>query len=77
MINTLIQIALAVFGLTAMWLAMGHSAKGRKFAPIIGLLGQPFWLIFSWQSQAWGLMLLSAAWSLVYVRGIAVHWRNV
>jgi len=75
--SILVQIALAGFGLTAMWLAMGRSTKGRKFAPIIGLLGQPFWLIFSCQSQAWGLMLLSVAWSFVYMRGIAVQWRGV
>jgi hypothetical protein len=74
MTNTLIQIALAVFGLTAMWMAMGHNAKGRKWAPVVGLCGQPAWMLFSWQSQAWGLMLLSVAWSLVYVRGIAVQW---
>lgn len=71
----LTQLALAVFGLTAMWLAMGKSAAGRRWAPIIGLAGQPFWIAFAITSSAWGLLALSLAYSAVYVRGICLQWR--
>lgn len=69
------QLALAAFGLTAMWLAMGHNPKARRWAPVVGLMGQPWWLWFAWSAQAWGLMALSLAYSAVYVRGIIVQWR--
>ena len=73
----LLQVALAAFGLVAMWLAMGPSAAGRRWAPVVGLLGQPAWVAFALQAQAPGLLVLSVAWSLVYARGIWVQWRRV
>ena len=36
----MIQIALAFFGLTAMFMAMGHNARARRWAPVVGLCGQ-------------------------------------
>ena len=40
----MIQLSIAVFGLTSMWMALGNNAPLRKWAPIFGLVGQPFWL---------------------------------
>lgn len=65
----MIQLALAFFGLSAMWMAMGKSARARKFAPLVGLCGQPFWIVFAVQASVWGLLALSLAYSVVYVRG--------
>ena len=71
----MIQLALAVFGLTALWLAMGRSERGRRWAPVIGLAGQPFWIAFAWSVGAWGLLTLSLAYTAVYARGAWVQWR--
>lgn len=71
----MIQLALAFFGLTAMWLAMGRNARGRRWAPLVGLCGQPFWMWFAHGAQAWGLLVLSLAYTAVYVRGAWVQWR--
>lgn len=71
----MIQFALAFFGLTAMWLAMGVSARGRRWAPIVGLCGQPFWIWFAIGVQAWGLLVLSLAYTAVYLRGAWLQWR--
>jgi hypothetical protein len=71
-----IQFALALFGLTAMTMAMGRSARGRKWAPLIGLAGQPFWMVFAWQVDAWGLMALATAYSIVYARGAWLQWKG-
>ena len=73
----MIQFALAFFGLTAMWLATGTNARGRRWAPVVGLCGQPFWIIFALGTNAYGLLLLSLVYSAVYVRGIVVQWRAV
>ncbi|MGJ7500087.1 hypothetical protein ACSFBF_06980 [Variovorax sp. ZT5P49] len=72
----MIQLALAFFGLSAMWMAMGKSMRARKFAPLVGLCGQPFWIVFAVQASAWGLLALSLAYSAVYVRGAWVQWRK-
>lgn len=71
----MIQFALAFFGLSALWMAMGHSPRARRWAPIVGLCGQPFWMLFAWQTAAWGLMALSAVYAAVYVRGAWLQWR--
>lgn len=68
------QLAIAVFGLAAMWMAMGNNPKARKFAPIVGLAGQVFWIDFALDVGAWGLLALVAAYTAVYLRGIWVQW---
>jgi hypothetical protein len=69
------QLFIAAFGLTSIWLAMGNNPTGRKWAPVIGLCGQPFWAWFAYSTHAWGLGALVAAYTVVYVRGILVQWR--
>lgn len=72
----MIQLALAVFGLSAMWMAMGRSPRARRWAPVVGLCGQPFWLAFAVSVQAWGLFVLSLAYTAVYLRGAWLQWRQ-
>jgi hypothetical protein len=71
-----IQLALAFFGLSALWMAMGKSRVARRWAPAVGLCGQPFWMLFAWQASAWGLLALSLAYTLVYARGFFVQWKG-
>jgi len=68
------QFIMALFGLTSIYCAMGNNPCLRKWAPVIGLAGQPAWGWFAWQSQAWGLGLLVLAYTLVYIRGAWVQW---
>ena len=69
------QLALALFGLTALWMATGPSVRARRWAPVVGLCGQPFWLAFAVSVQAWGLCALSVAYTAVYLRGAWVQFR--
>lgn len=71
----MIQLALAAFGLTALAMAMSHNPRARRWAPIIGLCGQPFWVLFALQADACGLLALSTAYSLVYAHGAWMQWR--
>jgi hypothetical protein len=71
----MIQLALAFFGLTALYMATGRSGRARRWAPLVGLAGQPFWVAFALDARAWGLQTLSLAYSVVYVRGAWLQWR--
>ncbi len=72
----MIQIALAFFGLSALWMATcTESQTARRWAPVVGLLGQPAWLWFAISTSAWGLLALSLAYTAVYVRGAWLNWR--
>ena len=55
-------------------MATGRNERARRWAPLVGLCGQPFWIAFAVQSSAWGLLALSLAYSAVYVRGAWVQW---
>lgn len=78
--EALVQLGLACFGLTAMWWALGVNARLRRWAPIVGLVGQVFWFTFAWQVHQQGvdvrgLVVLCSAYTVVYVRGAWVQWR--
>ena len=70
----MIQIFIALFGLTSIYLAMGENLQLRKWAPIIGLAGQPFWFMATVPTQQWGMVALCVAYTLVYINAIRVHW---
>lgn len=70
----IVQAALASFGLSAMWLSTGNSERGRRWGPVVGLLGQPFWFWHAVSSNAGGIFVLSIAFSVVYFRAAALRW---
>ncbi|WP_374520349.1 hypothetical protein [Hydrogenophaga sp.] len=70
----MIQLGIALFGLTAIYFAMGNNPRLRKWAPIIGLAGQPFWFMATIPNAQWGMVGLCVAYTLVYVRGIWMQW---
>lgn len=68
------QLFIAIFGLTSIYMAMGQNAKLRKWAPVLGLIGQPFWFMATVPTQQWGMVALCVAYTLVYINGIRVQW---
>lgn len=68
------QFALAFFGLTAMWLAMGRDPRGRRWAPIVGLCGQPAWLVASWEAGQWGMFIVSVGYTILWLDVARKQW---
>jgi hypothetical protein len=68
------QLFIALFGLTAMYLALGNNERARRWAPILGLCAQPFWVHATLSAGQFGIFVLSIAYTLVYVNEIRVHW---
>lgn len=73
----MIQLAIALFGLTAITFAMGSDPRLRKWAPLVGLAGQPAWAFFAYETGGWGLGVLVLAYTVVYLRAAMVQWRPV
>lgn len=72
------QLGMAVFSLTAMWLAVcTKNPVHHKWAPIVGLCGQPFWAVFGWATHSPVMAVLVPAFCALYLRGIFVQWRRV
>lgn len=72
------QLLLAVFGLASAYMAVATlSPRARKWAPVVGLCGQPAWGSFAYSlplDLGWPLYITVAAFTAVYVRGIWVQW---
>lgn len=68
------QLLLAVFGLAALFMATGDNPTAQQWACVVGLAGQPFWLMYAHKSKAWGLMVLSLAYTVVYLRGVILQF---
>ena len=68
------QIAISIFGITAAWLSMDLRLSYRKYACILGILGQPFWFYSSYNASQWGIFLLCFFYSASWIRGFNNYW---
>jgi len=68
------QIAIALLGVSAIWLSQDTSLGRRRWASILGLLGQPFWFYSSYQAEQWGIFLLCFFYTLAWAKGVRTHW---
>ena len=48
------QLAIAIFGVTAIFLSQQKNSELQRYGCIFGLAAQPFWFYTSYQSQQWG-----------------------
>jgi hypothetical protein len=73
------QLALAFFGLASAYMAIASlSLHARRWSPVVGLLGQPFWALWAASmdpAMAWPLYLTVPAFTAVYAKGIWVQFR--
>ena len=65
----ILQICIALFGLSALAGSMFGSPAVRRWAPIVGLMGQPFWLASTIHAEQWGMVALCSCYTLVYLWG--------
>lgn len=68
------QLGIAIFGVLAVWLSQDTRLQRRKWAPVFGLIGQPFWFYAAWTSQQWGIFALCFLYSASWARGLRL-WR--
>jgi|KBSMisStaDraftv2_1062788.scaffolds.fasta_scaffold239620_2 hypothetical protein len=68
------QVALAVFGVVSIWLSQSPLERWRRWAPIWGLCGEPFWFIASVREQQWGVFALTVVFTICWLRGLHTYW---
>ena len=64
-------------GVTAVFLSQDHRADWRKWACILGLLGQPFWFYATWKAGQYGIFALSFLYAYSWARGFYNNWIRV
>lgn len=65
-LDTIAQIGIAIFGVTAIILV----AKKNKWGFVFGLASQPFWLVTSFLNKQWGVFFLSIIYVFSWALGV-------
>lgn len=68
------QVVIGVCGIGSVWLSQSPSFSSRRWAPILGLAAQPFWLHTSLQAEQWGIVMLSFVYAAGWLRGLHTYW---
>lgn len=68
------QVAIMLTGVTAIALTQSASAQARRYACIFGLIGQPFWFWAAISAEQWGIVFVSALYTLAWAKGVYTHW---
>lgn len=70
----LVQIVIGICGITSIWLSQSASYQQRKWAPVVGLTAQPFWLIATLSAEQWGIAALTLIYTIGWARGLRTYW---
>lgn len=68
------QIIIAICGIASIWMSQSPRFNARRWAPIIGLCAQPFWLYATWRAEQWGIFALTFVYAAGWMRGIRTYW---
>ncbi len=68
------QVAIAICGVASIWLSQSPSFAQRRWAPVIGIIAQPFWCYAAWKAEQWGIFALSLVYAAGWVRGLRTYW---
>ena len=68
------QIVIALTGVLAAWINQDRRHKVRRWAGVLGLVGQPFWLYASGSAAQWGMFACSLGYTVAFVRGVYIGW---
>lgn len=70
----MIQAAIFILSGAAIWLVGNVDTRAQRWGYALGLAGQPFWAYSAWQAEQWGIMLLTAWYTIAWARGLRNHW---
>jgi len=68
------QIVIALTGATAIWLSQQHREYWKKYASILGLIGQPFWFYATYKAEQWGIFGLTFFYTYSWSVGFRNNW---
>ena len=69
------QLAILLLSGTAIALIACKSRRATRWGWLIGLAGQPFWIVETIRTGQWGMLLLSLWFGVHYARGAWREWR--
>lgn len=70
------QLGIALFGVTAVTLTQIGNKKLARWACIIGMISQPFWLYATHSAEQWGMFFVCILYTIAWGIGIFKQWVN-
>jgi len=71
--DRILQAAILVLSLAAVYLITSPGPY-TKWGHVVGLASQPFWIAATWRARQWGMLVLSIAYSGLWLRGIVNYF---
>lgn len=68
------QVGIALTGVTAIFLTQSVLASRRRWAPVFGMIGQPFWFYAAVTAEQWGIVFVCALYTVAWSKGVWTHW---
>lgn len=72
-----VQGVIVVCGVVSIWLTNAPTDRQRRWAPIFGVIAQPFWMYATWAASQWGIFALSFVYAAGWIRGLRTYWFRV
>jgi hypothetical protein len=70
----MIQALLLIFSCTSIFLL--SSKRHNRWGFVVGLMGQPFWIISAIQTEQWEILAVSVCFTLSHARGVRNHFKG-
>ena len=71
------QSMIMLTGVLAAWINQDPRHRVRRWACLIGLVGQPFWLYANLRAAQWGMFVVTLGYTAAFLRGVHVSWLRV
>lgn len=68
------QTTIALCGIATVWLSQDPDVSLQRWACVVGLIAQPFWLTTTYRAKQWGMFVLAIGYTLGFMRGVWTFW---
>ena len=68
------QIMIGVTGTLAVYFSQTSNVKLKRWACILGLIGQPFWFYTTYTAEQWGIFILAFIYTAGWLVGVRTYW---
>ena len=69
------QLAIVLTGMVAIYLTQQtRHPDAKKYASILGLIGQPFWFYATYKAEQWGMFMLCFGYTYAWGLGFYNNW---
>lgn len=73
---TMDQVFLCITSVLAIVFVNAKTEEYRRWGPVAGCLGQPFWFYTAYTNEQWGIFAMCFVYAFAWLRGLYNHWSH-